>query len=310
MEGDVPSSSDPSEVSDYRVMNSSHLSVVQCEGTIALGGNQVLIDQFSTYQVGRGFSPNTISRRRGTLRRFGTFIAPKRLDRATTTDVEEWLATFRAPRTRHAYRSDLRTFFRWAVSRDLLPLNPTTLVDPVKIPKALPRPIGPEVMAALVTSALRARRMIALGLYAGLRNSEIAGLDASDVDLHNEPPLLIVRNGKGGKDRAIPVHPVLAEMLTGLPTHGPVFPNKEGKPIRPNAVWHTIRTQFQRCGIDATPHQLRHRFGTEAARAANGDLLTVALLMGHESMNTTRGYVGWSGKTAAVVGRMYTTEAA
>lgn len=265
----------------------------------------MLIDQFATYQKGRGFSHNTIARRRGALRRFGKFIEPKRIDRATTVDVEEWLATFKTPRTRHAYRSDLRTFFRWAVSRDLLPSNPMTLVDPVKIPKSMPRPIGPEIMAALVTSDLRARRMMALGLYAGLRNSEIAALDASDVQLHLRPALLIVRNGKGGKDRAIPMHRELVDLFDGLPAHGPVFPNKEGKAVRPNTVWRTIRAQFLRCGIDATPHQLRHTFGTEAARAARGDLLTVALLMGHESMNTTRGYVGWSGETAKLIDSMF-----
>ena len=60
-----------------------------------------------------------------------------------------------------------------------------------------------------------------------------------------------------------------------------------------------------RCGVTATPHQLRHTFGTEFARVSNGNLVQLAALMGHDSIDTTMGYVGWAGDGADAVGRMY-----
>lgn len=263
-----------------------------------------LIDQFCRYQRGRGFSSQTVKRRRHTITTFARILEPKTLDRATTADIEEWLQQHRTPRTRHAYRSDLRVFYHWAVTRELLPTNPAALVDPVKVPRALPRPCGPEVMAAVVTGSLRVRRMAALGLLAGLRAGEIAALDASDVALHLDPPLLTVRNGKGGKDRVVPMHPVLVDLLRGIPD-GPVFANSHGDPIQARTCSTTLREHLARCGVDAKAHQLRHTFGTEAARVTNGNVVLLAALMGHASTNTTMGYIGWTGQGADAVKAMF-----
>lgn len=246
----------------------------------------------------------TIRRRRRSLMKFAQHLEPKTLDRATVIDIEEWLQGYRAPRTRHAYRSDLRTFYHWAVTRELLPTNPAALVDPVKVPRALPRPVGPEVVAALHCGSIRARRMVALGLLAGLRAGEIAALDSSDVALHLDPPLITVRNGKGGKDRVVPAHPFLVELLAGIPD-GPVFANRHGKPILSRSCSQTIKEHLARCGVTAKAHQLRHSFGTELARVTKGNVPLLAKLMGHSSTNTTMGYIGWSGESAEMVAQMF-----
>lgn len=288
----------------------SPLSVLREHDGRLRGDNRVIMDQFSAYQRGRGFSRKTIDRRRGTLRSLCRFLDPKPLDRATTIDIEEWLNTFEMARTKHAYRSDVRVFFHWAVTRELLEVNPAALVDPIKVPKSLPRPIGDQVAAAFTVGTRRTRRMVALGLYAGMRNGEIAKLDAGDVALHHDPVLVTVRNGKGGRDRVIPAHPVLVDYLRDIPRSGPVFPNRHGDAITSNSVWRAIHHQFGLVGLDATPHQLRHTFGTEFARMANGDLRTLAAVMGHESMNTTLGYVGWTGESAGIIAAMYNPKAA
>jgi site-specific recombinase XerD len=264
-----------------------------------------VIDAFERYQLGRGFSPLTVRRRTQTLRSFARHLEPSDLGDATLTDIEEWLASKRTARTRHAYRSDLRVFYDWAVKRELLASNPAALVDSIKVPKSLPRPIGPEVHAALLSGTLRQRRMIGLGLYAGLRCAEIAALDCSDVG-HG---VIVVRNGKGGKDRVIPLHPELERLLDGLPASGRLF-TRGGRPISSAAVSRLISRHFARCGITATPHQLRHTFGTELARAAKGDLVSMGLIMGHGSAETTKGYVGWAAEMGEVVAAMYPRMAA
>jgi integrase/recombinase XerD len=217
---------------------------------------------------------------------------------------------FRAARTRHAYRSDLRSFFAWAVTRDLLPTNPAAAVDPIKIPRSLPRPIGPEIAVALLVGSRRTRQMVGLGLYAGLRCAEIAALDVSDVADWDEPGTIVVRAGKGGRDRVIPLHPDLAELLSARPKSGPMFPNAAGVPIQAASASATIRKHLQRCGINATPHQLRHTFATEMTKRAHGDVFTVATVMGHSSVNDTMRYAGWSGAGAEIVALMFGGDAA
>lgn len=267
-----------------------------------------LIDAYCAYQRQRNFTDATIKRRRLTLTTFARFLAPAELHSAVLEDVEQFLATKPAARTRHAYLSDLRTFYRWAVRRGLLDDNPCDQVDPIRLPKALPKPIGDEVHTALLTGRARTRLMVAFGLFAGLRAAEIAALDAADLALTQDPPVLIVREGKGRKDRVVPVHPILAAMCEGLPA-GAVFPNGRGQPITASACGRTIKEHLHRCGIDATAHQLRHTFGTEFARQGGG-LLALAGLMGHSSMETTKGYTAWFADAAPEVARMFGHDAA
>ena len=121
--------------------------------------------------------------------------------------------------------------------------------------------------------------------------------------LGTTPPVLVVRHGKGGKDRAVPIHPTLAPLLAGLPA-GPLIE------VRPGTLGHKVARHLRAHGVDATLHKLRHTFGTEAARATNGNLLIVADLMGHSSTLTTQGYVKLVGvSTSAAVGMMYSDAA-
>jgi site-specific recombinase XerD len=88
-----------------------------------------------------------------TLRAFERTIAPSHFLEATPVDVEEFLAAHIAPRTRHAYRSDLKCFYAWAIRRRLATSNPAAETDSVRLPKLLPRPVGPELIAALIVTA-------------------------------------------------------------------------------------------------------------------------------------------------------------
>lgn len=145
--------------------------------------------------------------------------------------------------------------------------------------------------------------MILLGALAGLRVSEIAALDASEVQCERTPPILIVRQGKGAKDRVVPLHPVLRDRLAHLPP-GFVFANRQGGHVQAQTVSRRIAEAFCRVGIETTAHCLRHSFGTELAREAGGDLLSVASVMGHASTATTMGYVAWSPDAAGAVSRI------
>lgn len=286
-------------------------TVVPASDTPSSDGGQeagsMLIDAYARYQRGRGFSERTVDRRTATLKQFARLIAPAGPARATVEDVENFLASKQSARTRHAYRSDLRTFYKWAVRRGLLPDDPTELIDPVKVPKSLPRPLHGDLDGLLLVGRIETRRMVALGLYAGLRCAEIAVLDGADIIRHTEPPILVVRDGKGSKDRVVPLRPELLMLLADAPLSGPVFPNRStGRPIRAKSVSAAIKRHLEACGVEGVPHQLRHTFGTNAARVAGGDLQAVAAAMGHGSLETTKGYAAFDGgRLAPLFAKMY-----
>jgi integrase/recombinase XerD len=268
-------------------------------------GGLSVITLFAEHQRFRGFAATTIVRRTLTLQQFERVVGIGGLADASRDEIEGFLAGKRSARTRHAYRSDLRAFYSWAFRRGLIVEDPTDAIESIKVPKGLPRPIQPPPMAALTIGRLRTRRMAALALLAGLRCCEIASLLAEDVWLDSVTPKLLVR-GKGGKARHVDIHPLLVELLDGLPGSGPVFPGPTGAPMRAQSVSETLARHLRRAGIRATPHQLRHTFGTEFARACGGDMVKTAAAMGHESMNTTLNYVRLaSGDGQRIVRRMF-----
>lgn len=263
--------------------------------------NDQLTDAFADYQTGRGFSPATVRRRAVTVRAFARFVHPGTLGDATSALVEEFVHSYRTPSTRRAYLADLRAFYGWAYRRGLVHADPTKRVDSIRVPRGLPRPVPADLVALLIAAAPDddVAYGVALAAYAGLRLAEIASLDRGDLALCSVPPVLIVRHGKGGKDRVVPVHPVLARMLARVRS-GPIIS------VRAASLGVKIAKHLRAQGVNATAHQLRHTFGTEAARASNGNLLVVADMMGHASLSTTATYTKLVGvSTSATVAAMY-----
>lgn len=253
---------------------------------------------FVRHQRARGLSPRTVKRRSWSLHEWFAHLDPRSFDDATSEDVEDLLMRWPTPQTRRSVHSDLHQFYRFAARRGLVDRDPTADVDAPRVPRRAATPIRPEdVLRAIRAADGPLRQMIGLGAYAGLRVSEIAALHGRDV--HFDRGLVVVRQGKGGRDREVPLALELRAMLGGVTT-GRLFPEASG-----GMVSDRIRSHFRRLGIDARPHDLRASFATQLARRANGNVVAVAKLMGHESTATTERYMGWSPETAELVVGLY-----
>ncbi|MBK5333811.1 MAG: tyrosine-type recombinase/integrase, partial [Ilumatobacteraceae bacterium] len=182
--------------------------------------DQELFDAFEEYQRGRGLAQSTRERRRMSLRSLTRYMTPRSITTVKVPDVDGWLARLKTPGTKTAYYRDLVAFYKWAHRRELIAANPMLLTDPPRAPKHLPKPCKAEVIGtAVAMSNGPTQLMILLGALAGLRVAEIAALSSEDIFLDHEPPVLLVRQGKGGKDRIVPIHPTLLARLRNV-DHG------------------------------------------------------------------------------------------
>ena len=263
--------------------------------------NTILIATFCEYMTQRSFSPFTIKRRTSSLSSFARYIAPMHLAQVEGDHVMSWVGTLRSARTKHAYRSDLGAFYSWATKRKVVRRNPVDDTDAIRVPKGLPRPAPIEAIPSIIAMATddHLRLALAFAAYAGLRRSEIAHITTDDVQF-GDHPMIAVRNGKGSKDRFVPMHPELVRMLSTRRPSGLLVP------ISVDQLGRRSSDHMRALGYDCTLHQLRHAFGTELARVTRGNVIAVGRAMGHESANTTLNYVGWDGGNwSALFGRMF-----
>jgi hypothetical protein len=136
---------------------------------------------YTNHQRVRGFSQATIRRRTWTLRQLE---AARPLDEHTVDTLEALLLRWPCAATRNALLSDIRGFYRWAVRRGHLTVNPAAEIEATRLPARAATPMIATDVARVLAVANRDQRVaFMLGLYAGLRCSEIAALHSRDVDL-------------------------------------------------------------------------------------------------------------------------------
>ena len=252
-----------------------------------LGMAQEAVTDWLIYQSGRNRSPETIR----TYRSIMAGYSPDPLA-ATVENAETWWAglSHQSVRTRARSLSCVRSFYRWAIRYDLRVDDPTRRLDAPSLPKGAPRYVTRAQLDTLLASLpADLRRAVALGAYAGLRVSEAAALGWADVDV--EARRLHVRHGKGDKARAVGAHPVLLDAL--LPDTGGNVVTGTNRADTAATLQRRVNRAMKRAGVDATFHQLRHRFGT-ITYGTTGDPLAVAAAMGHASLETTRIYAAVS----------------
>ncbi len=141
------------------------------------------------------------------------------------------------------------------------------------------------------------------GFYAGLRIAEIVALDQGDLRTSARKGHLVVRYGKGGHYREVPLHPVLHKALDAWLTarrdqpgaaSPAVFLNRRGERLSTRGAYNALTAIADTAGIDVgrdaqfTPHVLRHTAGTTMTRAGT-DIILVSEILGH-SVETARRY--------------------
>ena len=243
----------------------------------------------------QGLAASTIDKRRRVLARVAVFTGGPCWD-ATAVQLADWRGQLTAGDDAVAADlSQVRSFFGWLRAEGLRDEDPSARLIRPRLARRLPRPIPEDqLLHALASAGPRVRPWLVLAGWCGLRAKEIALLRRERVLETRRPPGILVAADatKGRTERYVPMSDfVVAELVPVLPASGWVFRRHDGLPgpNTPSQVSKLSGEHLRSCGIAATLHQLRHRFGT-AAYDVDHDLRTVQELMGHATLATTALY--------------------
>ena len=258
-----------------------------------------ILSTFNTYQRGKGLAATTIRNRESILRTLGRASGRPLLELGLN-DLREYLGRQGVTAgTRKTERGVIVTLYTFLRDEGLRDDCPSDRLDAITAPKGEPRPFSPEQIDAMLNSGAyrKTRAMILLGYYQGFRVSSIARVHGHDIDLDGGTIRTV---GKGGKERTLPLHPVIAELTATMPSGSWWFPARKdpSQPMRSASVTNLITRAKHRAGIldpRLTPHSLRHSFGTDLVESGV-DIRVVQELMMHASLATTQIYTGVSAR--------------
>jgi len=288
---------------------------------VKANGMYAYMQTFFEWTVVKGFSKDTVRRRRAALKRFILWCherdlqQPQDITKPILDRYQRYLYYYRKsdgqPLTFGSQKvmlSPIKTFFKWLTRENHILYNPASEMELPKKARHLPRSILHihEIETILrqpdidTDDGIRDRAMMEVLYATGIRRSELANLKIYDIDAKRQT--LMVCEGKNGKDRVLPIGEralnwiekyqwdVRPRYVTGQ-DEGYLFLNHEGKKFKRGTLGSYIKRYIRQAGITASGscHLFRHAMATHMLE--NGaDIRFIQAMLGHNDLNTTQVY--------------------
>jgi integrase/recombinase XerD len=287
-----------------------------------LAGFPRLTDEFCEHMAARGYSPRTVGNRRHMLSFLVGWLAergitrPAEVTRPVLESYQRHLFHYRKSNGEPlSFRSQsqrllaVRAFFKWAARQRHVLHNPASEIELPRAERRLPRPALTVAEAELVLAqpdlddltGMRDRAMLEVLYSTGIRRAELAHLAVTDID--RERATLLVRQGKGRKDRLIPageralawVHRYLADVRPKLAIagddDGTLFLTGQGTPFALDALTRLAAGYVKASGVPKTGacHLFRHTMATLMLEGG-ADIRYIQAMLGHAELSTTQIY--------------------
>jgi len=275
---------------------------------------QTAIEEFCQYsEFIQGLSPFTINSYKNVVT---TFLKRTGITHFDELDRKVLMDYFLDGRSNRGWRSGtfttyymyFRGFFSWCCDMKYLEENPVVGIKYPKPQPRIPKRLNKETAEKLLNVARdhtysrtflkeRNHAIIATFLFTGLRRNELLKLDLSDVDLKNNT--ILVRHGKGGKERIVPIplrlHKILKIYLDRRDklerTHNAFFISSQRDcRFSGHGLMNLVKLLKEVSGISFTPHLLRHTFATLMLEGGC-DIFTLSKMMGHGTLEMTKIYL-------------------
>ncbi|MEN8781104.1 MAG: site-specific tyrosine recombinase XerD [Desulfobacterales bacterium] len=273
-----------------------------------------LLDRYLDFlMVEKGLAAQTIEAYSRDLVRYISFLVEcgrTTVSEADTPLILKYLISMREDglnaRSRARHLVSIRGFYRFLAREEILPSDPSRLIDLPKSGLKLPDVLTIDEVKRLLdapdpkkSSGCRDAAMLELLYAAGLRVSELITLKLQDVNLTAGYVRVF---GKGAKERVVPIGQYAQEKIRRYTTgarqallkdriSATLFVARAGKPLSRQGFWKLIKRYGLRAGLRKviTPHTLRHSFASHLLEGG-ADLRAVQTMLGHADIATTQIY--------------------
>lgn len=284
-------------------------------------GFATLLAQYLEWLTIKNFSPATVV---GRAHYLGVFIAwcaersltqPRDVTKPVLDRYARTLYHYRKEngqplsfRSQHTHLVPVRSFFKWLAKENLILFNPASELELPKLGHRLPKHVLTAAEADQVLSqpsladplGIRDRAILETFYSTGMRRAELIGLKLYDLDV--ERGTVMIRQGKGQKDRMVPIgeralafiDKYLVEVRPSLalePDEGTIFLTHEGLPFTPNRMTQLVRDHVDASGIGkrGACHLFRHTMATLMLEGG-ADIRFIQQMLGHAKLETTQIY--------------------
>ncbi len=283
-------------------------------GERPIKSHKELLQDFLAYLVlERSLSSNTSNAYRVDVGHLFDFLHEQHisLTEVSENDLHLLLTTLRdlgiSPRSQARLIAGMRSFFKFLRMEGYIVNDPSELIESPQLNRELPDVLSVEEIDAMIAAipsgkdeSLRNHAIIETLYGSGLRVSELVATRISRIDLKEA---LMIVEGKGNKQRLVPVSPTAVDLITEYlharsllkiqPSGQDIlFLNRRGAPLSRVMVFYIIRDLAALAGIQKTvsPHTLRHSFATHLLEGG-ANLRAIQEMLGHESISTTELYL-------------------
>jgi site-specific recombinase XerD len=278
---------------------------------------KTLLSRFCDYSLYiKGYSPDTIKRYKQAINSYCSQASISRIEEVSGDNVRNYFYNGRIELKWKAnsficYHKTLVVFFRWCIDNGHMTANPATDVEVPKLEKRLPPKLTQQEAMRLLEVVynyphkyhfLRYRNhaIFSTFIFSGIRRKELLNLKLTDIDLENKS--LFVRQGKGNKDRVIPIPDKLLETLARylverkrLNKSCPEFfaSLNRNMGFTSTGLKRLVRVIKVSSGINFSIHKLRHTFATLMLEGGC-DIYSLSRMLGHSDIKTTTIYLAAS----------------